>query len=209
MASRIGSLHPTGLRAAGISPTALHHPAERSSPHPERSRNLEATFHSPTATTPLLALPQRGQHSRSTSSVPHRPSAEIRSTRISQTAILDYGLSDQRPDARYLNVRTMHPQVDSAVAPLREIPSGSKHPAEPSYSWLTIGSVRSPFAGLQLTFIRLIIVCFGLCAHLSEFLYRFNLVQLNLRNPAKFQIFSSRLHFTYFVTAAASPASGL
>jgi hypothetical protein len=149
MASRIGGHHPTELRAAGISPTALHHPAERSSPHPERSRNLEATFHSPTATTPLLALPQRGQHSRSTSSVPHRPSAEIRSTRISQTAILDYGLSDQRPDARYLNVRTMHPQVDSAVAPLREIPSGSKHPAEPSYSWLTIGSVRSPFAPPQ------------------------------------------------------------
>jgi len=149
MASRIGGHHHTELSTTGISPAALHHPAERSSPHPERSRNLEATFHSPTAITPLLALPRRGQHSRSTSSVPHRPSAEIRSTRASQTAILDYGLSDQQPDARYLNVQTTHPQVDSAVTPLREIPSGSMHPAKPSYGWLAIRSARSPFAPLQ------------------------------------------------------------
>jgi hypothetical protein len=133
MASKICGHLNTGLYAAGVSPAALHRPMERCSHHPERSRNLEATFHSPTAITPLLALPQRGQHSRSTSSAPHRLSAEIRSTRVSQTAIIDYGLSDQQPDARYLNVRAVQPQVDLAATPLREIPSGSKHPAKPSF----------------------------------------------------------------------------
>jgi hypothetical protein len=119
-------------------------------PHPERNRILEATFHSPATATPLLTPPRRGQHSRSASSLPRCLSVEIRSTRASRTATLDYGVSDLQPDARYLNVRAAHRRTDSTTTPLREFPSGSSCPAKPSCWWLAIRSVRSPFAPLQL-----------------------------------------------------------